>query len=105
MRKCSRTNSRAVAPPRPAGGAADDRPLLPERLGNDEAEAFADGLLDDDLGRALERVDLQVADTVEVRQDVDIEVLSRAAHGLLVPGPAFGVVVRHGCDEQELQLR
>src|SRR5215207_8021661 len=42
----------------PADVAADERPPLPERLGDRQAEALAGRFLDDDRGERLERVDL-----------------------------------------------
>ena len=40
-----------------ADGARDDRPRLPHRLGDGEAEALGEALLDDDRGVALQGVD------------------------------------------------
>src|SRR5690349_14460422 len=44
---------------------ADRRPPLPERLGDGQAEALADRLLQHDVGLRLERVHLDRADVVQ----------------------------------------
>ena len=41
----------------PSNPAAHERPLLPHALGDGEAEALGQALLDDDIGPALQRVD------------------------------------------------
>src|SRR4051812_26100459 len=51
----------------PAAASTDDRPPLPEPFADGETEALAERLLHDDVGEALERVDLHVADLLNVR--------------------------------------
>src|SRR3954447_20679327 len=57
--------------------AADERPRLPERLGDGQAEALARGLLNQHLGLRLERVHLDRPDVVQVVEDLDIRVAAR----------------------------
>ncbi len=85
--------------------AADERPALPQRLGDGQAEALARRLLDHDLGERLEGVDLDRADVVEVVEDVDVRVAVRVRERRVVEVPALGVVGRHRADERELHLR
>ena len=88
----------------PTDVAGDRRPSLPQRLGDGEAEALADRLLDHDVGLRLERVDLDRADVVEVVEDLDVGVAVGVAVGLVEELPALGVVGRHRADERELDL-
>ena len=52
----------------------------------------------------LERVHLDTADVVQVREDVDVRIALGVADGLVVVVPALGVVVRHRANERELHL-
>ena len=89
----------------PARLAADGRPSLPERLAHRQAEAFPDRLLDHRGGVDLERVHLDRAHVVQVREDVDVRVARGVGDGLVVELPALRVVVRHRADERELDVR
>ena len=59
--------------------AGDRRAALPERLGDGQAEALADRLLQHHVGLGLEGVDLDRADVVEVVEDLDVLVAGRRA--------------------------
>ena len=84
---------------------ADRRPRLPERLADRQAEALPDRLLEHGRRVHLERVHLDRADVVQVREDVDVRVAVRVGDGLVVEVPALGIVVRHRADERELHVR
>ena len=88
-----------------AGPPADDRPALPETLGHGEAEALAQRLLDHDVGGPLERVDLHVADLLDVREQVDVLVVAARRLDLLPDLEALGVVGGHRAREHELRVR
>ena len=88
-----------------AGAAAHDGSALPERLAHGQAEALPNRLLDGDVGDALERVDLHVADLMEVRQCVDVGIAGALLLHLLPDAEAFGVVGGHGAGEQQLRVR
>jgi hypothetical protein len=88
----------------PAGPTGDDWGAFPERLGDDQPEAFANRLLDHDLGETLERVDLDVADAGEIGEDVDVCVVAGRGLDLVVDVPAAGIVEGHRADECELQI-
>ena len=87
-----------------AAPAADDRPALPQSLAHGEPEAFAQRLLHHDVGRALERVDLHVADLLDVRQQVDVVVAGARFVGQLPVVEALGIVGRHRAREHELHV-
>ena len=53
----------------------------------------------------LERVHLDRADVVEIREDEDVRIAVRVRHGLVVELPALRIVVRHRADERELHRR
>src|SRR5919109_2345409 len=89
----------------PADTAGDGRPRLPESLRHGQAEPLANRLLQHCRRVDLERVDLDGADVVEVREDEDVGVACGVLDGLVVVLPAFGVVVRHRADERELDAR
>ena len=88
----------------PTHVAGHRRAPLPERLAHREPEALLDRLLDHGLGVHLERVHLDRADVVEVREDVDVGVVGGVGDGLVVEVPALRVVVRHRADERELHV-
>ena len=89
----------------PPDAARHGRPRLPERLGDGQPEALADRLLEHRRRVHLERVDLDRADVVQVREDEDVGVAGRVGDGLVVVVPALGIVVRHRADERELHVR
>src|SRR5918999_552517 len=84
--------------------AADERPGLPERLGDRQAEALPGRLLDHHVGLRLEGVHLDRPDIVEVVEDVDVGVTVRVGHGRVEELPALGVVGGHRADQRELHL-
>ncbi len=88
----------------PADPPGDRRPRLPQRLADRQPEPFADRLLQHGGGVHLEGVDLDRADVVQVREDVDVGIAGGVADGLVVEVPALGIVVRHRPDERELDL-
>ncbi len=88
----------------PAHVAADERPRLPQRLGDGQAEALAGGLLDHHVGLRLERVDLDRAHVVQVVEDVDVGVAVGVGHRLVEELPALGVVGGHRTDQRQLHL-
>ena len=63
-----------------------------------------DRLLDHGVRVHLEGVDLDRADVVQVREDVDVGVAVGVGDGAVVVVPALGVVVRHRADERELHV-
>ena len=69
--------------------AGDRRASLPECLGDGQAEALADRLLQDDVGLRLEGVDLDRSDVVEVVEDLDVRVRVRVLEGPLEELPAL----------------
>ena len=75
---------------------------LPERLGDGEPEALADGLLQDARRVHLERVHLDGADVVQVGEDEDVRVAVGRVDCAVVVIPALWVVVGHRADEGEL---
>src|SRR3984893_8509298 len=87
-----------------AGAAADPRPTLPEALAHGEPESFSDRFLHDDVGGALERVDLHVADLLDVRQEMDVPVAAACLLGLLPDAEGLGVVGCHRSREHELSV-
>jgi hypothetical protein len=52
----------------------------------------------------LERIHLDRADVVEVREDVDVWIAGCVFHGRVVVLPSLRVVVRHRADQRELHL-
>ena len=84
---------------------ADERPRLPDRLGDRQPEALAGGLLDQHVGVRLERVDLDRPDVVEVVEDVYVRVAVRVGDGRVEEVPPLGVVAGHRADQRELHLR
>ena len=82
MRRILRWSRRGIRPSRlGAGGGClrrgpRRRGPFPERFGDHEPEALADGFLDHDLGEALEGVDLDVADAGEIGEHVDAVVVA-----------------------------
>ena len=87
-----------------AAAPADDRPALPQPFADGEPEALAQRLLDHDVGRALERVDLHAADLLDVREQVDVGVAGARVVGELPVVEALGVVGRHRAREHELHV-
>src|SRR5688572_20514941 len=72
--------------------AGDGRARLPERLADRQPEPFPDRLLDYGGRMHLERVHLDRADVVEVREDVDVGIGRGVRHGLVVEVPPLRVV-------------
>ena len=59
------------------GATGDHGRALPQRLGDDEPEALANRLLQDDRREPLERVDFDVSDAGQVREELDRVVCGR----------------------------
>ena len=86
-----------------AGTPRYDRGFLPERLGDDETEAFADRLLYHDVRKALECVDLDVSHAGKVGEKVDLNIVLGCLPDLAVDLPPFRVVERHRARQRKLQ--
>src|SRR6266511_6416956 len=88
----------------PAHPTRHRRPRLPEPLGHRQPEALADRLLEHRRRGDLEGVDLDRADVVEVREDVDVRIALRVRDGLVVERPAPGIVARPRPTDRPLRL-
>src|SRR5262249_58761781 len=87
------------------GASAHDRPTLPEPLAHREPEALPDRLLDHDVGDALERVDLHVADLMEVRERVDVGIAGAFLLHLVPHPEPLGVIGGHRSRKKQLRVR
>lgn len=87
------------------GRSGNDRGALPERLGDDRPEPFTDAILDDDVGHALEGVDLVASHADLVREQEAVRLLVGLTLYLLVDAPSLGVVVGHRARQDELEVR
>src|SRR5438132_3962478 len=82
----------------------DHRNALPEGLAHDESEPLPEGFRQCDVCLSLEYVHLDRADAAEVGQKVDVRIVARMPCRPLEPQPAFGVVLCHGGDHQQLDV-
>src|SRR5215208_5883853 len=87
----------------PAGTPRYDRGFLPERLGDDQAEALADRLLDHHVGEPLKCIHLDVSHAGKVGEEVDVRVVLGRLPDLAVDLPPLRVVERHGARQRQLQ--
>src|SRR5205807_661014 len=83
----------------------DHRNALPEGLAHDESEPLPEGFRQSDVRLPLEYVHLNRADAAEVGQKVDVRIVARMPGRPLEPQPAFGIVLGHGADHQQLAVR
>src|SRR5256885_6497465 len=85
--------------------SSDDRDPFPEGFADNESESLSKGLREGHVRLALKHIHLERSDATQVREEVDVGIVARMTCRPLEPQPAFGVVLGHGADHQQLDLR
>src|SRR6266853_5563832 len=86
-----------------AHGGSHDGPLLPQRLGYGQSESFPETLLDDDRGRALQRVDLERGGCRELEY-VNARIAADSVANLFEHGRSLRIVGRASSGKHELAV-
>ena len=78
-----------------AGPSGHHRCPFPQRLGDDQAETLTNRFLDDHVRESLQRIDLDVAHSGEVGEDMDHRVGADLGLDAFVDPPTLRIVQRH----------
>src|SRR5207302_8647121 len=72
--------------------SSDDRDPLPEGFADNESESLSERLREGHIGFALKHIHLERSDATQVREEVDVGIVTRMTCRPLEPQPAFRVV-------------